>query len=807
MSSIDLPLVARLARCAQQQGDHYLYCRVLSILAPSAPNSAEWILGYVRSLIELGLCGAARQLLSRMTVSPDVASVVAELQVVAENKTTGMADWSARRRRFKANVDALADRFPEAADMVRRSAEGLSDRYELHLCADGNAEVRMAGDPWPPRWLGGLDDHRAVAETRLNTQFRGISPPAQLFDGVGLGWEIFDGYKKTHRVFLDSSAALYVVEPNPEAVAIMFHIHDFRNVLSDARARFFVGVDCISQFRALLESSAEWPVTDRVCHSQWMADKVAGQAFETMNDIANARAVRIDQLRERISTVYADRDASWWAGRLADAADENGKAVGRPLRILGLTSRHTTFLKYSMRDCLEALESLGYETKLVMESDDHLVLHPSVALQAQADFEPDIVLILSRMRYEMTALVHESVPSVSWDQDALPSVFDESRNPTLAWNDFLMGFSAATVQQRFGWPAERLMPCPMAGGASTYDDRQLSDDELAPYRCDVSYVSHASATPVDEANHAEQWLPEGQLRTVFRHTLATMLPDWESGGPFPGDLILRTYDSIEQLGLSLVYADISKVLIALGRVGDRAFRHVALKWISEWSQKTNRQFYLWGNGWEKHPTLSCHAKGPTENGDELKKVYQASTINLQLMGYGFLHQRALDGLMATGFFMARRASADCSGTNLRRLMRMLDEHDVASSEDLARLSKQARDEIDRLLSFMGSDGRVLNPESLAGWRSACSIPDAMEVVPRFDEMSFTGATDFVTKAERFLADPHARHEQVSATRKMILEHYSYTARMRQMIRFVGEGFASQSQRSAGGLNDRLSLTM
>lgn len=789
MSTIDMPFLARLARCAQQQGDHYLYCRTLPILAPHATDATEWLLGYVRSLAALGLNAAAGQFLDRMNASGELSGVVDDLRRAVENKPTGMVAWSARRRRFNANVEALADRCPESANMVRRAREQLAERFELHLCGDGNAQVRPVGDPWPPRWLGGLDDHKSLAPGRVNTQCHGIVPPSQLFDGVGLGWEIFEGYQKTHRVFLESSAALYVVEPNPESIAIIFHIHDFRELLNDSRVRFFVGSNCVNQLHELLESDTTWPITDRVCRSQWLVDKFPSQPLATMRNVADARLLRANELREHLSNVYAGRDAEWWAGRFADAVDEQGKAVGRPLRIMGLTSRHTTFLQYSMRDCLESLESLGHETRLVIEPADHLVLDPSVVLQAQADFEPDVVLLLSRMRYEMTALIHEAIPSVTWDQDALPWVFDEKRNPKLAWNDFLMGFSAATAAKRFGWPEERLLACPMAGGASAYDGGELSEKELEPYRCDVSYVSHASATPSEEANHAEQWLPDGPLRELFRHTLAMVLSAWESGGPFPGNLIIKTYDATDELNLHLDYNDIAKVLVALGRVGDRAFRHVALLWVSDWAQRTNRRFNIWGNGWDKHPSLSIHACGATQNGNELRRVYQASTINLQLMGYGFLHQRALDGLMASGFFMSRRSASDEVRSAMESLLSLLDDYEVACVDDFKRLPKSIQDEIEKRLLPLGADYRALHPELLSGWRSACALPQAMDLVPRFDEVSFTDALDFETKAKRFLVDKETRRRQVADSREMVLKYYSYQSRMVQMMRLVANGFS------------------
>ncbi len=780
--------MARLVRCARDAGDHYLYLRTLPMLAIAPEDATDWLLGYVRSLTALGLCGASRQVLERMRPSADMIPVVAELRRAIEGQPTGMAQWSSRRRRFEANVKALAQRCPASAECVRDAASSLDSRYELHLCRDGNAQVRHVGDCWPPRWVGRLDDHRSHVSKRVNTEPIGISCPGQAFDGVGLGWEILHVHRETDRIFLDSSASMYIVEPSPEAVALIFHLHDFRNVLADPRVHFFVGSQALQRLRELLDNDPHTPATDRVYALRHVGSQPVGQVLSLMHNVARARQQHAEDLRQQLDAMYAGRDAAWWADRFQSAVDENGQAIGSPLRILGLTSRHTTFLKYSMRDCLQALESLGHTTKLVMEPDDHLLLEPCASLQAQADFQPDVVLLLSRMRYEMPSMVHPAIPSVTWDQDALPWVFNETKKPTLAWNDFLMGFSAATAHQRFGWPKERLLPCAMAGAVKTYSKSDFAASELAPYRSDVSYVSHASASPEVEANHAEQWLPEGVLRDVFRMAVAEMLPSWMDGGAFPGDTIKCVHDCMRELSLDLPYAKWSKVVIAVGRVGDRAFRHLALNWVAHWAEQTGRSFRLWGRGWSDHLRLARFASGPTDNGEELRKVYRASTVNLQLMGYGFLHQRALDGYLASGFFMSRRAPADTCRPVIERLMNRLDELAVSDRSDFARISERDRDDIDGLLKPLGADSRAICPEILDGWRSDLTMHRAADIIPAFDDISFTGYEDFCTKIERFVDDEDTRRGQVESAKQMITDLYSYEQRMRQMISLVQNGF-------------------
>jgi hypothetical protein len=799
MAAIDIQLLGRLARAALASGQPYPFCRVVPLLAAASGNTAKWVTGYLESLVRLGLNAEAHRLIEQFPADFQNDAAVAGFVERIRSSPSRRIAWSSRKRRYEANLQALSQIDPNLADMVREAWNRASSAYELHLCSDGNVQVKRSDVLWPPQWLPSLDDHRTYAPERVDTTVDGILPPPLLFDGVGLGWEILAGYRATRKVFLESSSAIYIVEQHPEAVGIAFHIHDWREILADDRVRWFVGPQASEDLAALLRSDTGWPLSVRICSCGLLGDPSRDLLTSVMQSTHGERVRHADALREKIADRYVGRDAAYWADRFAASMDDGG----RPLRIMGVTSIHTTFLKHSMRDCLSALEQLGHETRIVIEPDHHRTLDPTITLQAQLDFEPDVVLLLSRMRYEMPNLVHPDIPSVTWDQDALPWVFDAKKKPTLAWNDFLMGFSAATAGQRFGWPADRLMHCAMAGGADIYSPVALTEDSLAPFRSDVSYVSHASATVEEESEHAMKWLPEGRLRDLFQSVVRRVIPEWLRGAVFPGSVMPVVVDTAAELGVRLSRDEAFQVFDALLRVGDRVFRHVALEWVADWADRTGRTFHLWGNGWDRHPRLGRYARGATGNGEELRCVYQASAINLQLMGYGFIHQRALDGLMASGFFMTRRSQADVQGPALRELVDLFDACGISDSAGLAALGADERAErIRTLLSDFGADPRVLDARVVNSWRCGLLLPTADEIIPGFQDISFTSAQEFEVQAERFLADPDLRGRYASQMRAVLMERYSYRSRMGQMIEFLERGFRAQAGR-IGSCTDRV----
>lgn len=789
MASIDMETIGRLARSALAANEPYLYCRVVPVLASSSPEQAEWVLGYLKALVRLGLHGAARDLIERFDDSVLQEPAIRELANAVSQTPHSHVPWTSRRRRFDANLAGLARRDAQAAAAVGRAWEEAQARYEMHDGGDGNVQVREVSAVWPARWVRSLDDHRGRAAGRVRTDSAGILPPPLLFEGVGLGWEILEGYRRTRRVFLEASAAVYIVEPRAEAVGLVFHLHDWRELLADESVYWFIGADAERRFGALLDGDATLPLTDRYCYSGEGEGPPARPVTSVLAQVGARRQSRAAALRAQISGVYAGRDATYWARRFDEAADDAGRATKHRLRVLGLTSLYTTFLQYSMRDCLRAIEGLGHETRLLIEPAAHRCLDPTTALQAQLEFAPDLVLILSRMRYEMPDLIHESIPTVTWDQDALPWVFEESRRPTLAWNDFLMGMSAMNARRKFGWPAHRCRFFPMAGGVQTYSETRLGADALEPYRCDVSYVSHASRVPEEEAQAVESWLPNEKLRVLYRAAVAKLLPEWTAGGAFPGPTMTAIVDACMEGSCSCDSDERHKINQALHRVGDRAFRHAALEWVADWAESTGRVFLLWGNGWDQHPRLARFARGATQNGEALRRVYQGSTINLQLMGFGFLHQRAFDGVMAGGFFMARRSQADAHGALGRDLIRSLDEAGVCDAAGIASLGDgKRRGKIETLLTAMGLDARVLDAGSTETLRFSAENDYAADVVPHFDEITFGGPEEFAERAERFLREPETRSRYATHMRQALVERYSYDARMADMIRFVRDGF-------------------
>jgi len=805
MASLDFDLLRRLARAVLATPDAYAFARIAPLLGEHDPQCREWLTGYVQSLVRLGLHAAAKQVVEVIPAESRTGPEFAALDEALARARTGLIPWTSRKGRYRANLDALRQRDAQGAAAVENDWREHVDGLELHESRDGHFAIKLAGAVWPPRWIPFLDDHKSLATDRLNLVRQGLLPEPLVFCGLGMGWEFSEAYFKTQRVFLEASSTLYVIEPSAASLAALFHVHDWREVIADPRVRWFIGHEALSRFREEIAGDSAWPLTERVYSFPLLGEPAAPLARAAMHAVAAARTAEVEQLTARLTQLYEGRDAAWWAKRYHDALAADGRAQGEPLRILAITSRHTTFLQYSIRDCLKVLDRFNHRTRLLIEPTPHQPLDVLTAMRAQAEFEPDLVFLLSRMRYEMTAVVHPSIPSLTWDQDALPWVFDANRKPELAWNDFLMGFAAASAARRFGWPEHRCRYCAMAGSSDTYLADPLPDCELTPFRCDVSYVSHASAPVEQEMASVESWLASDKQKALFREVAPGLIAFWQGGGEFPCAITEPLIDACEGKGWNWTSEELGPIVQVIQRLGDRVFRHVALGWVADWADRTGRDFRIYGNGWEKHPRLAKYARGATRNGDELRRVYQGTRINLQLMGFGFLHQRALDGLMAGAFFMTRRSATDGHGVILRKLLRHLEESGVRTAAQLRGMTDDAmRRRIESAMREVTRDPRDLDARVVENIRDASLAPYARETVADYDAVAFRSATEFAHKAEAFLLDGPSRARVAARMRQAIYENFSYDARMKEMLHFVRNGFAREAQRSRASVEPGLS---
>ena len=726
----------------------------------------------VREYLNLGLVSPARELLDVASVDTDWPAELDAVRASLSSVSDPEVNWSSRSATFEANLAAMSGRGFDAA-VVRDAWRSERDRYRLFRDGNGVDQVRVRDDLGHWHWAPGLADHRVNDEAvALPADVSGHMPGPYLFDGLGRGGFFRRVHARTRNTYLSYSCAIFVVESDLAALAALLHLEDWAEVLSDPRVLLFLGVGATEHLQQAWEQDVDLPIpTHAFTASGWRRAGTCG-AVEVVHAVAHALEGNIERSRAQLELRYASRDGRYWAKRFSEALDGNGP----PLRVLAAVSMHTTFLKYSMRDTQRALESMGHRCVVLTEAQPFKVIGPLTYHQAIRDLDPDLFLIIDHLRPSFEHLIPTNLPVLCWDQDQLPQVFTRENMIRIGPFDFVAGYAKPRCVLAGCNPKQiiqaRVPTCP-----EQFSGEPLSDAERDRYGCDVSYVSHASQTP--RAFHEEEravYQDDGVRRLLDRmyELVPSMLGEC---GCMTGTSTFRVLrQAARDTGLMLDNAELESRLSDwyLWRIGDRIFRHQALDWVAAWARRNGRSFRIYGNGWDKHPTLSEFAAGPARNGRELLCIYRASRINLQLMPAGFVHQRSLDGLAAGGFFLSRRAPSDLQGRTLRRLVARIG---ALGIDGVRALVEHPDPELRTLVeTFLGDGLEFVNLDDEQLFIRIMALAETVhpdEVFPDFEEVLFDAERDFCAKADRFLADDTARRTVSEAMRRVVVDHFSY----------------------------------
>jgi hypothetical protein len=184
------------------------------------------------------------------------------------------------------------------------------------------------------------------------------SSPASAY---GWLWQQFYALQISTPILPGHRPPLYFLASDLEQLHAILHLHDWRTMLADDRVRLFAGSDAYGQLnRALLtDTRLPWPklavTVEQACWPE-------GKNFDALIQSLFASAgKRLEDLQRRNLAAYADASTAAIASKMAS---------GQSLRILGITSRYTTFLQHSMRDWLAAFTQLGHTTRLLIEHAD-----------------------------------------------------------------------------------------------------------------------------------------------------------------------------------------------------------------------------------------------------------------------------------------------------------------------------------------------------------------------------------------------------------------------------------------------------
>jgi hypothetical protein len=594
--------------------------------------------------------------------------------------------------------------------------------------------------------------------------------------GLDQGWLWEALYK------LDASVAaapgmklpLYLLAADIERLWVVLHYQNWTTLLADPRVQLLAGLDAIARLQVMLDSNSRL-IAPRLSVTVEPALWSAGRTYD---DFIRAVSASYDARLAIAKDTLAKLD------NFEPAAMSEKFRTDR-LRILGITSRFTTFLQYSMRDWLAALTAMGHETQLLIEEADHESVTPLVFAEQCARFKPDLVLMIDHARGEFCGLPRQ-IPFVMWIQDRLPNIYRPQAGAMQKERDFVIGYGMAECVTRFGYPDSRFMPALVGVNEARFVSRQLTKEELHRYRCDVSFVSHASATAQQIVQEEASRSNSPQTRKLLQDLLGRLEEIYDGGACITEPAHLQKV--IDQtLGDNQVTCEGGALLdMVMHRLNNALFRHQVIGWLAD----AGVDLHLYGKGWEKHPRFARFARGVADNQAQLCTIYQASTINLHASPFGSAHQRVFEGLAAGGFFLFRGV---CGDATERVFQQAWDWCQARSIRSAGQMAEQADESLAAILSAVrsatGSDPQADMPFFFATLKEAALggfCPTASTLWNEFDRVAFWNKDQLAQMVKHFLASADERKEIAGAMRQRALQSVSYSAISKRLLNFIAE---------------------
>lgn len=783
---MDCDELRRALLLASSQNRPYEFLRIAVPYIEQVPEDTQVRLLALRHFAQLGLFGPGIELIDdRPEVfeeAPELVQTVAPLR----QQPTGRVEWETLAPTFEQNLAVACERFEDCAQREERLRDSVRN-LDLYRDLNGNPLLSRRTGRAPRRWLPGISNWaEEIGKATLLPDDMNIICLPYMIEGVAVGHVLRKIYDGTSKMFLSYTPMIHLLEPNIAQFAVWLHLDDHRDILRDERFHPWLGEDGADRFVEYYRARpAMMPPLESTHQRGWAmaTQRFAPAAIKRLGDERNERA---DRAKEEILAKLAGHDnPAHYADRFAARSD-------RPLRILGITSRFTTFLQYSMRDIQRAAISQGHEFRILIEENDHTPILPSDYTRGQiAEFLPDLIVILDHNRKEYGDSYDMPIPFCNWIQDDLPNLFGPDCGKGLHPYDLVVGTIGNWKANNSGYPREQWHFLPVPVSLATFSNDPISPADRRKHECDISFASHLHTTRDELLRETLNSISRPEIRKLVETQFEQLGPQIASG-KLPGSPIQtigRIQELANELGFMIDHADADRLRrIFTDRLINSHFREQALEWASD----MGLDLHIYGKGWERHPKLAKHAKGVAEHGEHLRCIYQASRINLQAVPIGAVHQRLLEGLCSGGFFAIRRTPSDSVGELSRSITQRCMAMNIQTDDELWNTTDEAlaRD-VRALNDTMYSPSRLYNgfvaDLHIAVERGYFLQADVL--LPHYQDVAFATREEFERVVSRLLTDEPARREIAAAQREVVAGIFSYESLVERVLDFAQRRFA------------------
>ncbi|MBF0117978.1 MAG: glycosyltransferase family 1 protein [Desulfobacterales bacterium] len=326
------------------------------------------------------------------------------------------------------------------------------------------------------------------------------------------------------------------------------------------------------------------------------------------------------------------------------------KIKSNSLKILFITSRFTTFLRYCTRDLADAFESIKVKVKILIEKEDEPAgLRRDITYKNIYEFSPDIIFCIDHLRYEEG--LPKTIPFITWIQDLLDNIFEIKDENLLSETDFLYCSSSLWQKQLLDLPAYKNKKIDIL-------PHLLNQRIYYPIDCvkkyDVTYVAHLNIPQLcwaaytdspDSSLSEEELIYRKLIRYLELKPLKSLTRYYSGNDDVRIELWKEFFSFINKISPDLdknLHIMIQNIVIAVARIKP-------LKSLLD--NKINLRVF--GNEWNRHPWFKDVAMGPVNNGPDLNRLINETKINLNINPAMSFHNKVAEVTGASAFFLTR----------------------------------------------------------------------------------------------------------------------------------------------------------
>ena len=466
--------------------------------------------------------------------------------------------------------------------------------------------------------------------------------------GLGSNRQVLSIFKDSAHIndLPNYQIGLFIVETSYSMLKASLLMNNLVDLLTSDRVFWFIGPEKALDLEKIIATEHQLePAVINV--DNLIAAEMQPRLLHILTE-GNAQTAR---LRQELQAIYNARTDDEWHAIFNDRK--------RPIRVLGITSLFTSYLRFCMQDILGGFKRMGCEIQLSIEKEPFCRVTDSYFQHLLESFMPDLLIGISFNRCNFTIGIPENIPFVSWQQDLLPHCRSEETARQIKKKDFIIAapynrssllehqYEEEKVQLLEYWPTD----------THTYKPVRLSTSECKKYGSDLFFVSHHSGTPEAALRRLlEHFPPQGndigkKVVTEFFERIQSRYMAWKDYPISENQHKILFNQLLEEKSVWLPPDSINFIAhFFFMYISNLFLRQLPLERLAE----QGIDIALYGRKWEDHPRLGRFARGIAQNGPELNLIYNASRITYHALHAKTMHTRYMDASAAKSFFMIKR---------------------------------------------------------------------------------------------------------------------------------------------------------